>query len=260
MSFILIFILAFLPAVFWFFIFLREDRADPEPKKLLIKLFVLGAFSGFIAGAVEIGILELFPSQMKEEFNILFDQTGEINLTLGLIIFFILSILVFAILEEIIKIASVRWAVYNHTHFNQIVDGAIFGVSAGLGFATLENFFYFIETNTTEGLGSLVIVFTLRFFATTLLHALATGMAGYYLGKAKFLQKPRIFWIGLLSASLVHAVFNLSLFAGVFGLLFVIIILVTVFVFMIRKMGSVEAQTIWGLVLLKQRVKKPPLV
>ena len=53
MIFLLVPVLAFIPAFFWFFIFLREDRFDPEPKKLIIKLFLMGAVVGIAAAFLE---------------------------------------------------------------------------------------------------------------------------------------------------------------------------------------------------------------
>ena len=83
------------------------------------------------------------------------------------------------------------------------------------------------------------------------MHALTTGIAGYYLGKAKFSQKKAVFWFGLAAAILIHSAFNLFLFGGAVGVLLSIAFLVFIFVFLFRKMGSFEAQTIWKLIFLK---------
>lgn len=252
MIFLLVPVLAFIPAFFWFFIFLREDRFDPEPKKLIIKLFLMGAVVGIAAAFLEFAISLFFPVPMRELLSGFFEDPTSGGLAIHLLFFIIIMILVFAAVEEILKIVVVKEFAFYNPHFRQVVDGAIFGISSGLGFATLENLGYFFETTYTEGAGMLIFVFFVRFFASTLLHALTTGIAGYYLGKAKFSKNKFVFWQGLLAAVLIHATFNLFLFGGIVGILLEIVFLLIIFIFLIRRMESLEAQTIWGLVFLKK--------
>ena len=251
MIFLFIPILAILPAIFWLFIFLREDKADPEPKKFIIKLFFIGAVFGLVAAILEFSSSLILPTSLNVVIENFFSDPTPDLLSPSLAIFMILAVILFAAIEEVLKIIVVKEFAFYHPHFRQVVDGAIFGVSAGLGFAALENLGYFIETAAQEGVGALILVFLLRFFASTLLHALTTGISGYYLGKAKFSQNKKVFWQGLLAAILIHSAFNLFLFGGVAGLILSIVFLGIIFVFVIKRMESVEAQTIWGLVLLK---------
>ena len=251
MIFLLIPILAFLPALFWFFIFLREDKADPEPKRLIIKLFLLGGVSGVAAAILEFSATLILPTSLSEGIANFFADPSISLPSTALLVFIVVAVILFAAVEEVLKITVVKEFAFYHSHFRQVVDGAIFGVSAGLGFATLENIGYFFEANSSEGLGALATVFFLRFFASTLLHAITTGISGYYLGKAKFSKNKLVFWQGLLAAILIHSAFNLFLFGEKIGVTLNIIFLIIIFVFLIRRMGSVEAQTIWGLLVLK---------
>lgn len=244
----LLLIMTFLPAFFWFFVFLKKDRFDPEPKRLLIKLFIFGIFAGIIAGIIEFSILLLFPHNYIHFFaNLLLNK--KTNIGINFYIFSISLIILFATLEEILKIIVVRFFAYNHPHFNQIVDGAIFGISSALGFATIENLNYFASTYLTKGLEALIVIFLLRFFASSLLHSISTGTSGYYLGKAKFTGKSSIFWQGLIAASLMHSTFNLFLLGGIWGVVIEILFLLLVLNFLLRRMGSGEAQLIRNLVL-----------
>ena len=257
MIFILVPILALIPAFFWFFIFLREDRFDPEPKKLIIKLFLLGALSGILAAVLELVISDLIPTTLGEIIANFFEDPVPGVLSIGMLLIIIFSVFVFAALEEIIKIGVVRKFVYHHVHFRQVVDGAIFGVSVGLGFATLENLGYFIEVSISGGLAELFVLFFLRFFASTLLHAVTTGLAGYYLAKSKFTGNKKYFWQGLVAAVLIHTAFNVFVFGEALGFVLVIIFMIIMATFFIRRMESVEAQTIWGLVSLRGTKKNP---
>ena len=251
MIFLLVPILALLPALFWFYIFLREDRADPDPKKLIIKLFLLGAIAGVAAAILEFASFLILPTPLSDVVENFFADPTPGLLSPTLVAFLILVVILFAAIEEVLKITVVKQFAFHHYHFRQVVDGAIFGISVSLGFATLENLGYFVETSTEGDFASLILVFFLRFFASTLLHVLTTGISGYYLGKAKFSRNKAAFWQGLIAAILIHAAFNLFLFGGIIGVALNIIFLVIIFVFLTRRMESVEAQTIWGLVWLK---------
>jgi len=257
MIYVLVPILAVLPAIFWFFVFLRQDRLDPEPKSLIFKLFLLGSLGGLVASILEIALLSFFPSSFQELFlNVLEEPVEQIK-SIEFLLSFGLLMLIFAAIEEILKITVVREFTFYHPHFTQVVDGAIFGISSALGFATLENIVYLFEGYFQAGFSALALIFVIRFFASTLLHALTTGIAGYYLGKAKFSVRKGVFWQGLAAAIIIHSVFNLALSAGLVGLLIVTVLLISVLVFLLRKVSSVEAQTVWRLVLFKTYKNTP---
>lgn len=217
-------------------------------------MFILGGISGLVAAIFELLLIFLFPKGTSEYFN----QIGPKSITDSLAFWMILATVIFAAIEEILKIYVVKWFAYDKLEFNQVVDGAILGVSAGLGFATLENLGYFTGTLLTTGIVGLFLVFIVRFLASTLLHALTTGISGYYLGKAKFSTKKFVFKEGLIAAILIHATFNILILTGsLVGLLLDIFLLIGVFIFLMRKIESSEAQTIWKLVYFR-RTKSAP--
>jgi RsiW-degrading membrane proteinase PrsW (M82 family) len=77
----------------------------------------------------------------------------------------------------------VWFGVYRNPVFNERLDGVIYAVVAALGFATVENVLVVI--------GSGASILPLRLVTATLLHALASGIAGYFVGLAKFAGDPR---------------------------------------------------------------------
>ncbi len=248
----LILLLATIPAIFWFFVFLREEKFDAIPKKLITKVFVIGALSGLLAVVFEFVLVLFFPASATRA---VFEPDEIQKLAFSTAVFALIITICAAAIEELVKIYSVKWFAYDNFQFNQVVDGAVLGVSAGLGFATLENIGYFLGV-ADKDFGTFLTVFVVRFLATTLLHALTTGIAGYYLGKAKFSTDKGVFWEGLLAAILIHATFNILLFSGlVLGLLLNIVLLVVMLAFLIRRMDSTEAQTIWKLVVFRRDVK-----
>ncbi len=241
-------ILAFIPALFWILIFLKKDKYDQVSKKLILKMFILGAAAGILAVIFESLILSFLPKFIATVFL----QEGKIKtLDPSSAIAVIVLTIVMAAIEEIVKASVLRWNAYDNSQFNQVVDGAVLGISVALGFATLENLGYFFQAFLVDGFAALLLIFLARFLATTLLHALATGTAGYFLGKEKFSGNKTIFWYGLLAAILIHSIFNILLLT-VAGFLLVIVFLIGVFIFLVRRMESVEAQKIWSLVWVKK--------
>jgi RsiW-degrading membrane proteinase PrsW (M82 family) len=130
----------------------------------------------------------------------------------GTIVFFYLVV---APIEETVKLLAVRLWAYEHAGFDAVVDGAVYGAIAGLGFATIENVLYIgRQYLAAEAAGAGVIG---RSVGTTVLRSLAgpghviySAIAGYYLGLAKF--NPRdagpLVVKGLVIAALIHGTYN----------------------------------------------------
>jgi len=76
-------------------------------------------------------------------------------------------------------------------------------VAASLGFATVENVATVLRATSAPEL------LTLRFIGATLLHALASGIVGYYWSRGIVLKRVRAFVVyGILIASVFHTIFN----------------------------------------------------
>jgi protease PrsW len=94
----------------------------------------------------------------------------------------------------------------NSTKF---MDGIVYTIVASLGFAVVENMLYVIRTG--------IVVALLRAVTAVPLHALASGLMGYYLGVAKFItdktSERKLFIKGLGLAILVHGLYNFFLFS-----------------------------------------------
>ena len=180
------------------------DITDSEPLSLLVATFLLGVlFAGF-AGVVN-------------------SYLGPGLRTLGFIGFILFFYLVVAPVEETVKWLAVRLYAFRSESFDAVIDGAVYGAMAGLGFATIENALYI--TQQLDGESQAVGLFTLIGVGKiigaggeiTALRALAgpghviySAFAGYYLGLAKFNpdRAGPIVVKGLLIAALIHATYN----------------------------------------------------
>jgi RsiW-degrading membrane proteinase PrsW (M82 family) len=164
--------------------------------------------------------------------------------------------LVVAPVEEFVKWLAIRLWAYESDRFDAVIDGAVYGAIAGLGFATIENALYIGQqylaaVEAGQGvLGRTAGTAALRTLAGPG-HVVYSGIAGYYLGLAKF-NRERFAPIaikGLLLAALIHGSYNtlvtvLSSLTG-FGLLeflaFVIVFNVVFGYYLYRKLARYRA-------------------
>lgn len=178
-------ILGFLPGVIWLLYFYFKDKR-PEPKRFVVLAFFFGFLIIIPAALIEIGIEKLFPILEKE----------------ALIFVIINSFFVVAFIEEILKFLSFFTAIFKRIEFDEHIDGIVYGVAIGFGFASAENILAILK------IGEHIIV--PRSLSATLLHGLATGIVGFYFGIYKFKRrKINILLKGLFLAVLFHGIYNL---------------------------------------------------
>lgn len=124
------------------------------------------------------------------------------------------NFLVVGPVEEAVKLGAVLLYVYWKADFDTVIDGAVYGAVAGLGFATIENFWYiFGQLSGTEGLGGLVVTGGFITVSRSLAgpgHVIWSAIAGYALGLAKFNEGYAIPIAvkGFLLASFLHGLYN----------------------------------------------------
>lgn len=124
--------------------------------------------------------------------------------------------MVVAPIEESVKLLAVRLYAYTNDQFNSVLDGAVYGAMAGLGFAVIENALYIARQlpsgGADLGLGLIGVgggITAVRALAGPG-HVIYSAIAGYYLGLAKFNPGSRgpIVIKGLLLAAVIHATYN----------------------------------------------------
>jgi RsiW-degrading membrane proteinase PrsW (M82 family) len=181
MQILIILAAAFGPGLFWLWFIYRKDKFEPEPKKLVAKMFFWG-----LASAVPVCILEM-PFMFSEYLS---------------------AVLAAPVIEELAKYWVVRTKVYKSVDFNEPMDGIVYSAAVALGFASIENLFYIV------GGGDMVSTSIIRALLSVPGHALFSGMWGYALGIAKFREpqaQNKIIVQGLLLGIGMHALFNFLL-------------------------------------------------
>jgi RsiW-degrading membrane proteinase PrsW (M82 family) len=170
------------------------DVTSSEPLSLLVGTFLLGIlFAGFAA------VLNTVAQPLFQSIPVV-----------GMVLFFYVIV---APVEETVKLLAVRLYPFRRPEFDAVVDGAVYGAAAGLGFATIENAIYisqeFLAGSTPQPFVEAGRTAVFRLFAGPG-HVIYSAFAGYYLGLAKFNEENAgpIVVKGLVIAALIHATYN----------------------------------------------------
>lgn len=168
-----------------------KDKLDPEPRKLLIRAFLLGCVS--IAPAILL--------------NLILKNALHVNISDSLYETFAYAFYVVAVSEEFSKFIFLRWNLFLRPEFDEPYDGITYSVMIGMGFATLENVMYVYQsTNAYE-------VAWMRAFTAVPAHATFAIAMGYFTGLAKFkgLKRNSYLLKGLLLAIVMHGFYDFLL-------------------------------------------------
>ncbi|MDA1334800.1 MAG: PrsW family glutamic-type intramembrane protease [bacterium] len=190
----------FVPALLWLWFWLKEDE-HPEPNR-----FLALAFIGGMAAIPAALILEFFWLKIVEHFatgagNGVFSSTSLILIT-G-----------FAFVEEYVKYFFAYALVFWRKDYDEPVDAMVYLITTALGFAAVENVFYLLNPFSSALLHGFTTT-GLRFLGPTLLHALASGLLGYFIAGSYFrtrFRRETALAFGLLWATVLHAGFNISI-------------------------------------------------
>ena len=139
---------------------------------------------------------------------IVIGQNGLVSLNEQIIGNAVVVFLVIGLIEEYIKYLPVKFLIERRRDFNEPVDAMIYMMTSALGFAALENtlfIFPLLHANLSLGLE----VTANRFLEANLLHALSSGIVGFFLARAWFHPHRKHFiFLGIVLAGVLHALFN----------------------------------------------------
>ena len=183
---ILLAILAILPGLLIAFLVYRFDKYEKEGRMPLLICFGLG-----IASAL--------PALKLEEWG---DSLG-VSEHGGFWMLLLLSFIVIALTEELVKFIALITYPFPKKFFNEPLDGIVYAVMIGMGFATIENIIYADRFGT----GTTIV----RAFTAVPAHAVFAIIMGYFTGISKFDKKNKIrnLAMGLFFAVLIHGIYDL---------------------------------------------------
>ena len=181
-----------LPALLWLIFWLREDWRQPEPNRLILKTFLFGMAAVIFVLPFQKGVEIFFPA-------------------------IALSILLWAVLEEVFKFAAGYYGGIHTIEDNEPLDPSVYMITAALGFVALENTLFIAGPLLGDNIPQTIVTANLRFIGASLLHVVASGIVGasisfsFYRDRA---TKKRRVMFGLLGAIGFHALFNFLILSG----------------------------------------------
>ncbi len=206
-------ILAILPGLIIIYLIYRFDKYEKEATLPLSICFGLGIAIAFPA---------LWIEQWYDSMGI--DEHG------GFWTLIVLCFISIALTEELVKFIALIAYPFQKKFFNEPLDGIIYTVMIGMGFATIENIFYSLRFDT----GTILV----RAFTAVPAHAVFAIMMGYFAGLAKFNKKKKILFLfySLGLAVIVHGVYDFFILQKYYDwlMLFATITLVTSGIFAYR--------------------------
>jgi protease PrsW len=189
--------IAIIPAGLWLGFFYLWDRHEPEPKHFVAGVSALGALVA--APLAEFVLAQAVPSAALA-------QQSLSPWSLDRLVY---AILVIGLAQELCKYTVVRYTIYLSREFDEPMDGVVYMMAAGTGFAVWLNY---RELSRLDGV--FLSTATANAVVTTLVHASVAGWLGYVMGRAKFSRRRApvrglLLMLGLLGAAALNGQFGL---------------------------------------------------
>lgn len=188
-----LFLVAVAPGLLWLWFFVRLDRIRPSSRSWIALTLIFGVIATIPAALIEWGLLlELL----------------DFRLSLGEPLAFTAIVMLGVVgpVEEGSKFLAVRLGVYRSLHFEEPMDGLVYGAAASLGFASLENLGYVLSFGPE--------VMLLRAPFSTLAHLVFGSAWGYGLGLRRSGRGSWVVWGSLAGAAALHGAFNILVFSS----------------------------------------------
>ncbi len=189
-----IFLGGVLPALFWLWFWLHEDQKSPEPRGKIAETFVLGALAVIPAYFIERAVGNTWPLAQN----------------------LLLVVFLWSLIEEGLKYLAVYVGALSGRNYDEPVDAMMYMITGALGFAALENMLFMLGAINADGSSSLSFLITgnFRFIGASVVHIVASGLVGGFVGLGFYkspLARLVYFLLGLSTAVGLHALFNYTI-------------------------------------------------
>jgi protease PrsW len=191
-------VMAGIPAVLWLAVFYLMDRHEPEPKQLVAGVCVLGALiAAPLAAFVEAHLAPPIALAVPGYAPFALDHV-------------IHAVVIVGLSQEICKYAVVRYTIYMSREFDEPMDGIVYTMACGTGFAVWVNYHWLSGQNHEVFLS----IGAAKAVVTTLAHASFAGLLGYVMGRAKFSRRSApirgmLLMLGVLGAAALNGGFTI---------------------------------------------------
>jgi protease PrsW len=190
--------MAGIPAALWLGFFYLMDRHEPEPKQLVVGVCVLGAL-------IAAPLADFLQFQAVPPIALAVHGLSPFSLDRVLY-----AVLIVGLSQEMCKYAVVRYTIYMSREFDEPMDGIVYMMACGTGFAVWVNYHRLSGQNHEVYLS----IGAAQAVVTTLAHASFAGLLGYVMGRAKFSRRSApirgiLLMLGLLGAAALNGQFTL---------------------------------------------------
>lgn len=229
------YILAILPTLLLSWFIYRADRYEREKWLPLTLCFLAGMLVTYPVNRVQAGFADAGFDDSSNWGSALFT-----------------AFIVVALAEELFKFLLIYLFPYQQAFFDDPMDGIVYAVMIGMGFATLENLLYALRFD--------IPTTALRGLTAVPVHAICATIMGYYFSKAKFTHPTRP-WrsllLGLGGATLVHGLYDFfilqEIYDGLILLAIVTMIISLAFAARLLQAEQAESSAYWD-----RKRKQPP--
>lgn len=212
-----------LPAVFWLWFWLKEDKLNPEPRGLIILAFL----SGMLATATAYPVEKLIAANVNgSDMTLLF---------------------CWAVTEEALKFLAIYIVALRSKYFDEPIDAVLYLATIALGFAALENAMFLLNPLGDGDAIATIMLGNFRFIGATLLHVAASGIVGVTLALTFYSKRSTRqlgAFVGLLGAVTLHTIFNFSIIVSEGRYLYEIFVALWIFIL--------------GILLICEKIKRIP--
>ncbi len=192
---LLVTLFALVPTIMLVIFTLKSDRKSSEPTKNIVICLLSGVLTISLAQFLESITMSYFKSNIVLTF-------------------------IWAMIEELSKIAIFYLFIYDNKYYDDIYDGVVYMMLIALSFAGLENLIYAFSESTISDSISLALI---RDLTTIPLHVICGIVIGYFISLGNFSKddnkKYINFFLAIIIPSLIHGIYNnIMSFLGSFKL------------------------------------------
>lgn len=205
-------VLAIIPSIIIGILIYKADKVEKEPKKEIIKAFLLGCLSIVLTLVISY-ILKLSEIELNS------------NHIIELLIYSFIDV---ALIEEFSKWIISLLFLRTNKNYNYIFDSIVYTVFIALGFATIENILYAIDND--------IVVILIRAITTVPAHVFFATSLGYYISKYKEKPKFTTLILSLIVPTLLHGFYDFCLLSeNTILYLIYLLFVISLYIFSIKR-------------------------